>query len=385
LRVALIAVGERGAEPWPAVAGRPLVLRQFDFVRACGVERVIAYGNGAREDAEALRLACARARIAYAGITSAHALVALVEWTDELIVLQPGLLPEAGAAIAALRRGERILSFSAGAVRGGPLERIDAANLWSGALVMPGALVDQLEQLPEDADPHAALLRIALQSHLPLDQLPADLVSAGWTRVRPGADEAAIATQRVKRLLSPVGAWQPSRWVAERLSTRLAVPLAERRFVVAGAVTLALLLLGGALAGAWYGYAALAFAAIALAVPALHLARLVERVRRAAFLLPRLPRWLGFVPDAALLAVGTLAIDGAWYRQLFPPLVLLLALNSTALGRHWGALVSDRAVGVLLVAGAALGGAVEPALMAWALVALAAGALPPFLAERRGG
>lgn len=378
MRVALIAVGEGGAAPWPEIAGRPLLLRQFDFARACGVERVIAYGNGAPEDAEALRNAAARAKIAFAAIASAHALVALVDWADELIVLQPGLVPEAASAIDAIREGERVLSFSAGAVRGGGLERIDAANMWSGALVLSGALVDRLEQLGDDADPHAALLRIALQAHLPLHQLPAAaMVDGSWTRTRPGADEAALNTARVRRLAGPGVARQPSRWAADWALARFSLPLTQRRFTVAAGVAVALILLGAGLVAGRNGWIAPAFVAIALAVPVLHLARLLERVRRAAFQPSRLPRWLGTLPDAALLIAGTLGIDGALHRQLFPPLVMLIALRLMPPVGQWRAAIADRALAALAIALAALGGAQEIAIMAWALLALAAGFATP--------
>lgn len=384
MRVALIATGERGADPSPSVAGRALVLRQFDFARACGVERVIGYGNGAPEQALALADAAVRARIAHSAIASSHALVALVEWADELIVLEPGLLPEATAAIEALRRGPRVLSFSAGAVRGSGFERIDAANFWSGALVMPGALVDRLEQLGEDADPHAALLRIALQARLPLEQLPASVLGDGrWGLAHGGERAVALCATRARAVARSGALAPPSRRVADWAFVRLAPRLSERAYASAASMALAGLLLCAGLFAGWSGWTAAAFAALAAAPPLLHLGRLLDRVRRAAFQRQRLPRWLGWLPDGALLAVGIMALEGPWYRQLFLPLVLIVALQAIARTGCWRALAADRVVGALAIGGAALAGAQEPALMAWALFALAASVAGPGDAGQR--
>ena len=386
MRVALIATGERGAAPPPVVAGRSLVLRQLDFARACGVERVIAYGNGVPEDSLALKHEAERARIAHAAIASAHALVALVDWSDELIILQPGLLPESALAIDALGRGEKVLAIAAGEACTSAWERIDAGLLWAGALVLPGSLVDQLEQLAEDADPHAALLRIALQARLPVERLPPELLTQGrWTRLHPDEDEAALGAARVRRLAVSGAAMAPSCRLAERALVRFAVPLGSRAYAFAAGLALALLLLCASVLAAWFGQPAPAFATLALAVPVLHAARLLDRVGRADFQRPRLPRWLAYLPEAVLLAIGFLAIEGAWFRQLFPPLVLVAALQAMRHDVRRQAITGDRAIGALAVGCAALAGWHEPALMAWALLALAASLAQPIAARRREG
>ncbi len=384
MRVALIATGERGADPAPSVAGRALVLRQFDFARACGVERVIGYGNGAPEEALALAEAAVRARIAHSAIASSHALVALVEWADELIVLEPGLLPEAPVAIEALRRGPRVLSFSAGAVRGSGFERIDAANFWSGALIMPGGLVDRLEQLGEDADPHAALLRIALQARLPLDQLPPSVLADGrWGLAHGDERAAALCARRVRAIARSGPLAPPSRRLVDHAFVRLAPRLSERPYAPAASLLLAGLLLCAGLLAAWSGWTATAFTAIAAAPPLLQLGRLLDRVRRAAFQPQPLPRWLGWLPDGALLAAGIMALEGPWYGRLFPPLVLIVAVRAITRGGWWRALAADRVAGALAIGAAALAGAEEPALMAWALLALTAAIASPSNAGQR--
>lgn len=373
LRVALIATGERGAEPAPAVAGRSLVLRQFDFARACGVERVIAYGDGELPDAAALRRETERAGIAHATIASAHSLMVMVDWGDELLVLQPGLLPEAEEAVVQLTASAKVLCFPSAAISRGRFERIDAARLWAGALVMPGALVDRIEQLREGADPHAALLRIALQARLPIEPLSPEVLTHGaWARVLRGDEVARIAAVRLRsQARSETGA-PPSRRFAGKLLARFGERLSAARDAALASLLLAIILPCAGLFAAWLGQPALAFAAIALGVPVLEIAFELDRLARGPFRKPRFPHILRYAPDCAIVAAGILAIDGAWHSRLFTPVVLVAALNSIARGGYWRTLVGDRATGALMVAGAAMAGWQEHALMAWGLAALAA-------------
>ena len=371
MRVALIATGERGAAPAPLVSGRSLVLRQLDFARAWGAERVIAYGNGVREDADALEREITRAGLGYTPVANAHALVAAVGWPDALLVLQSGVLPEVAAAAERLRQGPGVLAFAAREADDEQFERIDADELWAGALVVPGELVDRLTQLPEDADPSSALLRIALQARLPVERLPAS--KGAWLALRQDADMADLHQERLRRLVSSLPPVRPTQRLVAWAFSRFALPLTHRRYTLAGALTVLLLLSIGALLAARFQHPSSAFAALALTAPALYCTRLIDRVKRPSLAPPRLPHWLDRLPDAMLFAVTVLSIEGAWYRRLFPPLVLLIALARCDCRTRWRTLAGDRALGALAIACAALAGWHEPALMAWALLAFAAG------------
>ena len=374
MRVALIATGEKGAAPAPHIAGRSLVLRQLDFARVWGAERIIAYGDGVPGDAEALREEAERAGLAHSAIVSAHALLPLVGWSDEMLVLQSGLMPEALPAIAALKAGHKVLAFTSEGVRETGWERIDARHHWAGALTLPGALVDRLGELGEDADPHAALLRIALQAGQPIEMLDTEVQANGaWMRLRGDEPAAALCAARLRRHPAASPREEPTRSLAGIILARFAGVLCEWAEARGTCVALALLLPCAALFAASRGLAALAFAGIALGVLALELAVALDRLSRAAFQTRRLGRWLDHVPDAALLFVGMVAIDGPWFRQLFPPIVLLVALRAVPWRADWRNAVRDRGLGALLVALMAIGSWQEPALMAWALLALAAG------------
>ena len=371
-RVALIATGERGAAPAPQVGGRSLVLRQFDFARAAGAVRMIAFGDGAAEDARLLREAAADAGLAHASIASAHALVPLVDWRDELLVLQPGVIPGAPEALAELGKGSTVLAFPADHDAARRFERIDRQHTWAGALVMPGTLVDRLEQLPEDADPHSALLRIALQEGAALHLLdPALLARGDWAWLTDADEASALENARLPAIVGRA----PGRGSAARLAglilPHVANPLTGRRHAPALLrLAAVLLLLAAIVLISWRGWVTTGLVLFALALVPLHLASMLAELRRMPFERVRGDRWTYLLPDGALLLCTVLALDGEWVRRLFPPVVLLVALTGMGGGGRWRRLASDRAAGALVLAIAALAGVFEPALMLWAVVAL---------------
>ena len=371
-RVALIATGERGAAPAPQVAGRSLVLRQFDFARAAGAVRVIAFGDGSAQDARLLREAAADAGLAHASIASAHALVPLVDWCDELLVLQPGVMPGAPEALAELGKGPAVLAFPADHDAARRFERIDRQHAWAGALVMPGTLVDRLEQLPEDADPHSALLRIALQEGAALNPLdPALLTRGNWAHVTDADEASALENARLPAIVGRAPGWGSAARLAGLILPHVARPLTGHRHVPAMLSVAAVLLLLAAVALiGWRGWITTGLVLFALALVPLHLGSMLAQVRRMPFERARGDRWLHLMPDAALLLCTVLALDGEWVRRLFPPVVLLVTLTGMGGGGRWRRLASDRAAGALVLAIAALAGVFEPALMLWALVAL---------------
>jgi hypothetical protein len=85
------------------------------------------------------------------------------------------------------------------------------------------------------------------------------------------------------------------------------------------------------------------------------------------------------VIDAGLLACGYLGVEGRWFRQLFPALVLVLGLNLPAPGgksRWWHSALADRALVATVVAAVALVTSPEIAMMLAASLLLAAKILP---------
>jgi len=373
LRIALISTGQKDEEPGPRVAGRSLILRQLDFARACGAERIIAHGNGVLEDATVLSDAARKAGVSFSVIASAHALIPLVGLEDSLLVLQPRILPEAPEAIIALEAGPAVLAFPARDMPGKPFERIDGDTYWAGALLMPGELIARLEELPEDADPPAALLRIALQEGVRRTRLDQRMLAEGlWGRLLPDSDHRKLGAARLQRAGSPIGglAQLPSARLAALALRYCADFLLAHRHLAPVLLLLALITICAGPVAALFGLAAPAFAAIAGGGLLLELAFGLQRIALPAFQSSTLPRRLRYLPDLAILITGILAIEGTWYHRLFPPIVLCMAL--IAIGRNdvWRSIVSDRVLGTALVALAAIPSWHEPALMVWALAAV---------------
>jgi len=328
LRAALISLPQPGEGAQPTVAGKSIAQRQLLFARECGCTMVIAHGGGASEDAIALRHTAETAGMRYQTISNTHALSGAIGNDDSLLVMQPGLLPEARQALELLRaEGDRLLVVSAGPGAAASLERIDLDRAWGGAMTLPGSLLEGLGGLPADAAPHAALLRIALQHRLPEARLADTLLDDGrWMVV--GSEETARSREkdwlRDQLGASPAGA--SSRWIARQTMGRAGSWLMERAWSRPALLCLTALLLGGSITAAIYDNPIAAFALAALSASVLEGFLALSRLAIAPFgKIKRLP-WLRRAIDVTLLIIAVLAIDGLWYRAAFPPFVLVAAM-----------------------------------------------------------
>ena len=328
MRAALISLPPPGEEALPLIAGKSVAQRQLLFAREMGCTAVIAHGGGASAEAIALRHAAEKAGIRYQLISNSHALPGAIADDDTLLVLQPRILPESRQAMELLRaEGNRMLVISAGPGISGGFERIDLERAWGGALTLPGRWLGVLSSLPEDAAPHAALLRIALQHRLPEARLPDELLDNGsWAVIK---DVAAARTIEARWLQSHAGkapASAISRRLAQQIITNTGAWLLERRVSRPLLFALWLGLLGGGLAAALFERPTLAFALVSLSAPVFETFVTLSRLVMAPF--GTVARWplLRWSSDAALIAIGFIAIDSLWYRAAFPPFVLVAAL-----------------------------------------------------------
>jgi hypothetical protein len=361
-----------------ALAGKTLARRQLDFALALGCESVIALGDGAAPEAIALRHAAEAAGARFQAIRDSHGLLGAVRADDELLALAPGLLPEAADALELLSKGKVVLVLPAAAGTAAGFERIDLDRAWAGALMVGGAHVERLSDLPADIEPASALVRIALQAHLKERRLPDNLIADGsWTILRDGTGVPAIERGWLDRHLAAATPWEPTRWLADRalrpLAVRLLAVSRSADAMVAGAVTM----LAASVFVAWYGLAAASFALVPLGAVLAQAALALNRLRIAPFggaqrgrgVLAALP-WL---VDAAILGCSFLAIEGMALHRLFPPLVLLgvLHIPRRADPAGWTALPGDRGLLAALFALAAGFGLAEAAIMLVALALIA--------------
>lgn len=378
---ALIAIPQAGEGDMPKVAGKSIAQRQLLFAREAGCERVIAHGNGARPEAIDLRHAAERMGMKYQVVSSSHALPGIIGDDDSLLVLQPGLLPESRAALELLRaEGDRALVVSAGPGANAGFERIDLDRAWAGALTLPGRWLGDLDALPEDVAPQAALLRIAMQHRLPEARLDDKVLSEGrWSIVSSHEVARAKAADWQQTHLGKVPGGSVSRWLGAAaviaFGTRI-TDMARGRTVL---LAVSGLLLGIGVALGFYEKPILGFVLIALGIPVLEAFLALSRLAVAPFgKITRLP-WVRHVADAALLVLGVMAIDSLLYRSIYPPLVLvsaLLLLDRRTLP-SWLEPVRDRMLVAIFIAAVAAITTPEIALMLAGLLVLAANIAVP--------
>ena len=393
MRAALISIAGQprdAARNAPlAVAGKTLARRQLDFALAAGCERVLALGDGASPEAIALRHAAEAGGAKFDAIRDAHGLLGAVRAAEELLVLAPGLLPEAGSALELLTKGNKVLVFPAGSGVAAGFERIDLERAWAGAVLVAGALVERLSELPGDTEPSGALLRVALQARVREVRLPDEVLADGsWARVGDNEGPGARDHAWLKRNLGPEAGRALSPWLARFALSRAAVPLLAAPQAMVGLLVVVAVTLGGGLVAAAYEIGWLGFALAAAGALTAELAAGLARLRGAPFGRKRpgvdLSAALGVAVDVAIAGCGALVIDGSALHRLFPVLVLLGAWYATRTRDRadWGALLGDRVLLAAVFAVAAAFGLAEPAIMAAALAVIAREALKS--ASKRG-
>ncbi len=273
MRIGLIAALRRsedaGLRATLPLAGRSVLAWQAALLQSLGAERVLCLTDSTTASGDVLQLQ----HVLETGGTSFHALKgfaaipALVRAEDDLIILADGLVPDP-AVVRAVLGGEGALTRAVATISSDhPLaaahpedfERIDAARCWAGVLAMRGAPVQQLADMPADADAISLLLRLALQAGTPTRDLAArELVPERWRLAESTAAVAKRESDLVARAAPPADWRAPGIALASAL-VRASVPrgLAQGG-LVAGGLGLALLL--GAVLLAAFGPAAAALA-----------------------------------------------------------------------------------------------------------------------------
>lgn len=314
--------------------GRSTAQRQVEFAAACGCREAILLGAGGSAEAIATRHLAEELGLAVREVSGPHDLARAGLVGQRLLVLQADLLPDPSA----LPIGTDVPTGCVVTVLAGPgveagYERIDLGRAWAGLIVLPGALLPRLLDLPEDAEAAAALLRIGLQAGLPDRALALDHLADGSWCLAHTSEDGRLAEEKwlSRHLLADIG--EPlSRQFAHIVLRKLGGRLLDARWMrpLALGLALALPLLGVALCT--LGHAAAGFLAIALAAPMLEAALglgHLHRARAGHFGLADGPLGhLRKVQDLAMLMAGFLAVSGTLLERSFAPLVLLAALYS---------------------------------------------------------
>lgn len=386
MRTAILTIME--ALPGGATGARPLALQQLSFAAAMDCRQVIALAEREGDDSLALAAKARALGLTARFVRDAHGLLGAVSAEEELVVVSPELLPEAPEIAGQLQGGTAILTLPAdGAVEAG-FERIDGARAWAGVAIIPGRLVERLDDLPPDCDVAAALLRIALQAGIRQRMLDQTVLEQGCWSLAPGGRARRLSGEAwLRRQLHWRGRHDVTGHAASAIIGRWLDPLLYRGGEPSGALALSLLLLAIALVLPLAGLPAWGLAALTPAVLLQDLGGRLRRMIAGPFAVRegqgQVERSFPVAVDLALLIALSSAIGGDWLSRLFPPLVLLAALHAPGASRrpwHVGWIGDRMALAALLAIGTALGLA-QPLTMVLGLVLLAADQI----VARRGG
>jgi len=325
-----------------------------------------------------------RAGAGFHVLTGPRGLSSLVTSADEVLALADGLLPTTGDALRLIATGQAVFVQPAETGIPAGFERIDLNHAAAGLMLLPGRLVDRLMDLPPDADPASALLRIALQSGVAQRSVPDDVRQGGrWLMVRSEAEAQAAEDSWMARHTSG-GARTPgpllARWLVRRFGPALLHANASGLVLPYGAACLAAVV---ALALAWVGLAWLALVLLGLAAVLQSTAAMLDRLQREALALRSGMPWRSAVSAIALdvaiaviLVLSRAPLPGeSLIERCFAPAVLLglvrlLARMSTA---NWAVWLSDRLMLCLLLALMAAGRVIASGVPALALLLILAG------------
>lgn len=350
MRVALLSItdavsGEpQGLRGYLTVGGRSLARHQLGLALALGCTRVVVVTEALTGEVIALQHASENAGARFHVITSAHALLPLVNADDDLIVLGDGLVALPEMALAQLDAATGVLALPVEAGMAAGFERIDINHAYAGAMRLPGRLVAGLGDLPPEWNAAAALLRLAVQGRMPLRALPQAVLDDGrWIVVRSEAEAHAFEPVWLRLHTQSAHVRSPGEWIVER-TVHLAGPAllhaGTRPWVVALGGVVALLL---GLGSGWFGWRTPGFALLALAWVLARVAALMTRIERQSLLeigkAPPTGVWFELAIDAAFVTLAAwrsevplvsgvpLAVVWPFAITWFAPLLLLLLLH----------------------------------------------------------
>lgn len=381
----------RAGDPAPRaflpVGGANLARHQLALVLAAGCERVICVARDFAPELIALQHEAERGGAQFHVVPGARGLSGLVSTADDVLILSEGLLATTGDALRLLNGPAAVFVQPAEAGIPAGFERIDLNHAAAGMMLIPGRLVERLMELPVDADPASALLRIALQAGVTQRPVPDDVRLGGrWLLVRDEA-EAHLAEDSWMVRHSQGGGKTPgallARWLVRRFGPALLHGGGGAGMVVIIAVGIAAIGFGAT----WFGYAVAGFVLAGTAWALGRMAALLDRIQRESLSLPgRFPlRQLLFDAGYDMLLVAMLvmalpALPGETLAErCFAPLVLigLLRLVPRGFPARWSDWAEDRLILTVVLAAMLVGRVIDAGVPALVALLLAAGLVLP--------
>lgn len=362
-RIALLSLGP-ATEMSPNrrhVGGASILERQVDVALALGCRRI--WLSAPELDGLALRAQ----RLAEAGgaqfrlLQRGRQLLGSLRQQDELLVLAEGLLPGDVAALDLLNSGASILCVSAASGMAAGFERLDRERCWAGGMILPGRVIERLDELGEDIEPVSALLRAGRAARVAERAVPVEWLAEGrWTltpqRVPVGSGSAPARTASLQEefVSRPAGALladRPRMAVGTAVAGGLATIGSMAALIWAlPAVSLLLVALAGVLLASWVSSRRLGDVRVFSAVPR--------------------GRWEGLLPVlaepvAAAALVAGLHTQFGWSSTLYVTILTLSTWVLAGMGSHrHTSIFKDRTLLWALTAAGGLAGAwiVGPAL-----------------------
>ncbi|MGN6496896.1 MAG: hypothetical protein ACTHK5_06080 [Tsuneonella sp.] len=382
MRIALIstiAAPHAGDALLRPLAGRSVAQRQVDLALALKCERIACLADAPSPQVVAMQHSAERAGAQFNALTNTRGLAGLVHAADEVLVLAPGVLPQAGLLSAALGDRPSVLVLPAEEAVPAGFERIDRDFAWAGVLLARGAAVERLNELPSDSDPISSMLRIALQSGTRVVALPGNTLADGKLMQAGSAEALTRAESAWLGASEALPGWRtPGLAIAARLARRTAArALRTGRAVSSAEGAGALATAAGAVLG-WEQKPAFALALLCVAAGAFVLGRTWRKIERGPAPRTRSGRWRTIAAeiclDAAFAVTTVLAVPLQPASAAFAAAVLILAIRIA--GREpadgWARPASDRILLFALLALAACFGSLLPAIQVVAIAALAA-------------
>lgn len=366
------------------VGGASVARHQLSLVLTAGCERIVIMAREFGSDLAELQREAERAGAGFHVLTGPRALSPLITAADEVLVIADGLLPTTGDALRLVSTGQGVLVQPAEVGIPAGFERIDLNHAAAGLMLLPGRLVDRLMDLPADADPASALLRIALQAGVAQRPVPDDVRQGGrWLLVRSEAEAQAAEDSWMARHTADCPRTPGpllSRWLARRVGPALLHANGSGLMAPYGA---AYLLAVVGLGLAWWGLAWLGLVLLGLACVMQRSAAVLGRLQRETLVLRSGPAWRSAVSAVALdLGIGAVLVVARTplpgellIERCFAPLVLigLVRLLPRVVVAGWAVWLGDRLLLCLLLAGLAAGQVIAPAIPALVLLLILAG------------
>lgn len=255
------------------IGGQSVLSRQVDFALNAGCERIICLAQGLTPELVEIQHHVENAGAVFHAMRTAINLSGLVSMADDVLVMADGLVCDHTISAENIGPHRTILTLPADPAVNLGFERIDQDRAWAGMMVIAGALVEKLSELPDDVDTQSSLLRLALQSGTRCSALPAQTLSnQHWALVISVNTAEAYEHQWLAENTRTAPIYAPVHSVADfaaRMTARKH-PKASVAALSGNVVGMALLASGGA--AGYFGYAAIALGLICIAAFAIRFA-----------------------------------------------------------------------------------------------------------------